>query len=243
MRTANPVFSDRVYTVAEGQRSGTMTVNGTVERSLLFLAMVIGAAAISWKMFVTHSPAVIPLVLVGSIGGLILAVITCFRPQAAAVTGSLYCIAEGLVLGVISAAMEASYPGIALNAMLMTFGVFAAMLVLYRAGVLRATPGFTRGVVAATAGICLVYVVDMVLHMMGSAVPFIHESGLMGIGISVVIVIVAALNLILDFEMVVQGAAAGYPKYMEWYGAFGLMVTLVWLYLEILRLLAKMRRR
>jgi uncharacterized YccA/Bax inhibitor family protein len=152
-------------------------------------------------------------------------------------------LCEGLALGGISALLEQAYPGIAIQSLGLTLGVTVVMLVLYTSGTLRATPKFTMGVIAATGGIFVVYLVDMVLRIFGRQVPLLNGSGPWGIGISLVIVIIAALNLILDFDFVETGVRAGAPKYMEWYGAFGIMVTLVWMYLEILRLLGKIRRR
>jgi uncharacterized YccA/Bax inhibitor family protein len=179
----------------------------------------------------------------GLIGGLVLALVTVFKKQWSPITAPLYALCEGLALGGISAFLEMSYHGIAIQAAGLTFAVTAVMLVLYTSGMVRATPKFTMGVMAATGGIFLVYMVDMILRIFGHQVPLLNSAGPLGIGVSVVIVIVAALNLILDFDFVETGAHAGAPKYMEWYGAFGIMVTLVWMYLEILRLLAKMRER
>jgi len=166
-----------------------------------------------------------------------------FQERVAPVTAPVYALCEGLALGGVSALLERTYPGIAIQALGLTLGVTAVMLVLYTSGALRATPKFTIGVVAATGGIFLVYLADMILRLFGRQVPLLNSSGPWGIGLSFLIVIIAALNLILDFDFVETGVHAGAPKYMEWYGAFGIMVTLVWMYVEILRLLAKMRRR
>ena len=172
-----------------------------------------------------------------------MAMVTIFKKEWSPITAPIYALLEGLALGGLSAFLERTYHGIALNALGLTMGVTLVMLFLYTSGALRATPKFTLGVVAATGGIVLVYVVDMVLRIFGRQVPLLSSSGPWGIAVSVLIVIIAALNLILDFDFVETGVHAGAPKYMEWYGAFGIMVTLVWMYLEILRLLAKMRRR
>jgi len=152
-------------------------------------------------------------------------------------------VLEGLFLGGISALMEARFPGIVLQAVGLTFGTLAALLFAYRSGLIRATENFKLGVVAATGGICLLYLANIVMGFFGHSIGFIHESGWMGIGFSAVVVVVAALNLVLDFDFIEEGAAQGAPKYMEWYAAFGLMVTLVWLYLEMLRLLSKLQSK
>lgn len=245
LRSSNPAFGEKMFDAPSYTAIGStqMTVSGTVTKSLFLLLLVIVPAIVAWRMFTAQSPAAIPLGLGAMVGGIIFALITMFKKQAAPVTAPLYCICEGLFLGLISVLFETAYRGIVGQAMALTFGVFAVMLLLYKARILVATPAFTRGVVAATGAICLVYLVSIVMSLFGLRMPLIHEGGLVSIGISVVIVIIAALNLVLDFDLIEQGAAAGFPRYMEWYGAFALMVTLIWLYLEVLRLLAKARRR
>jgi uncharacterized YccA/Bax inhibitor family protein len=181
------------------------------------------------------------LLAAGSIGGFITALVTIFIPRTSPFTAPLYAAFEGLVLGAISAVFETMYPGIVVDAIGLTIGVLAVMLFVYGTGILRATDKFKIGVVAATGGICLVYLLDIVVSFFGTRLPFIHEAGIVGIGFSLVVVVIAALNLILDFDFIEQGVRLRAPKYMEWYGGFSLLVTLVWMYLEILRLLAKMR--
>jgi uncharacterized YccA/Bax inhibitor family protein len=158
-------------------------------------------------------------------------------------TAPLYAVLEGLFLGGISALYELKFQGIVIQAVALTFGTLAALLLAYKSRLIKVTENFKLGVVAATGGIALVYLISIGLGFFGIRMPYLHDSGPIGIGISVFIVIVAALNLVLDFDFIEQGAAQGAPKYMEWYAAFGLLVTLIWLYLEILRLLAKVRRR
>jgi uncharacterized YccA/Bax inhibitor family protein len=198
----------------------------------------------TWNKFFTAGDpsAVMPYLLVGSIGGLILALVTVFKKTWAPATAPAYALVQGFALGAISAVMEAKFPGIVMQAVALTFGTLAALLMAYRSGLIRATENFKLGVVAATGGIMLVYLVSFVLSFFGKSIPFIHESGWLGIGFSVFVVIIAALNLVLDFDFIESGVEQRAPKYMEWFGAFGLMVTLVWLYLEILRLLSKLRR-
>jgi uncharacterized YccA/Bax inhibitor family protein len=179
--------------------------------------------------------------LTGLIGGLIVALVTVFKKEWAPVTTPLYAAFEGVLLGAISLVFNQRYPGIVFNAVALTFGVLAALLLAYRSGVVRPTENMKLGIAAATGGIALVYLVSMGLGFFGKTMPYIHDSGPIGIGFSVVVVGIAALNLVLDFDFIERGAEVGAPKYMEWYGAFGLLVTLVWLYLEILRLLAKLQ--
>jgi len=183
------------------------------------------------------------LLWVGVGGGLIFALVTVFKKQWSGVTAPIYALLEGLALGGISAALNARFPGIAIEAVSLTFGTLLVLLVAYRSRLIRVTAKFRLGVVAATGAILLFYVAEMVLGFFGIRFAAINGSGPIGIGVSLVIVVVAALNLVLDFDFIERGVQAGAPKYMEWYGAFGLMVTLVWLYLEMLRLLAKINSR
>jgi len=179
----------------------------------------------------------------GLIGGLIFALITTFKQQWAPVTAPVYALFEGMVLGGISAMLELRFPGIAIEAVCLTFGTLVVLLVAYRSGVIPVTEKFRMGVVAATGGIALFYVMEMILGFFHVHFTSVNGSGAIGIGFSILVVVIAALNLVLDFDFIERGVAAGAPKYMEWYGAFGLMVTLIWLYIEILRLLAKSRSR
>ena len=179
--------------------------------------------------------------MIGAFGGFIVAMVTIFKKEWSPVTAPLYALLEGLFLGSLSAVMEMRFPGIAIQSVALTFGTCFCLLLAYRSGLIRASEKFTYGIVAATGGIALVYFVSMILGLFRVRVPGIFGSGPVGILFSVVVVVIAALNLILDFSMIEEGAARGAPKYMEWYSAFGLMVTLVWLYLEIIRLLSKLR--
>ena len=185
----------------------------------------------------------IGLVVGGVIGGFVVAIVTVFKQTWAPYTTPLYAALEGLALGGISYLFERSYPGIVAQAVFLTFGTLGALLFAYRSGIIRATENFKLGVFAATGGVGVVYLLSFVLGFFGISVPLIHSSGIFGILFSLFVVVIAALNLVLDFDFIEEGAERGAPKYMEWYGAFGLLVTLVWLYLEILRLLAKLQRR
>jgi len=255
MRTANPALRGTAFTQFEtAATSKTMTIQGTVNKTAILLACCVATSLFTWSKFGEAAAtmegglsagfsAVAPWAFGGMIGGLVLALITVFKKTWAPVTAPLYAGAEGLFLGAISAMFEAKYPGIVFQAVGLTFGVLAALLIAYTTRLIKATENFKLGVTAATGGIFLLYLVSWILGMFGVGVPFIHGSGLMGIGFSVFVVVIASLNLVLDFDFIESGAEAGAPKYLEWYGAFGLMVTLVWLYLEILRLLAKLQSR
>lgn len=243
-KTSNPALNENTFRGQPVVAGEAMTLQGTVNKTGILLVCVIATAAWTWGIVHSQTPeAATPWMLGGLIGGFVFALATIFKKEWSPIIAPLYGLCEGLALGGISAFLELSYPGIAIQALGLTFGVTAVMLVLYTSGVVRATPKFTMGVIAATGGIFLVYMVDLVLRFFGHQVPLLNSAGPLGIGISLVIVIVASLNLILDFDFVETGVHAGAPKYMEWYGAFGIMVTLVWMYLEILRLLAKMRQR
>jgi uncharacterized YccA/Bax inhibitor family protein len=180
--------------------------------------------------------------VVGCLGGLVVAFITIFFKKASPFTAPVYALLEGFAIGAVSAFAEARYPGIAMQAVGLTFGTFICLLVAYKSGLIQATENFKLGVVAATGGICIHYLVDLSMMFFGKPIGFIHEAGWTGILFSVFVVVIAALNLVMDFDFIESGVSKGAPKYMEWYGAFGLLVTLVWLYLEILRLLAKSRK-
>jgi uncharacterized YccA/Bax inhibitor family protein len=247
MRTANPTLNDSTF-AGFGRNVLTdeaMTISGTVNKTGLLLLMLLLSAGWTWRLYYTPEgqQALIPWMLGGVIGGFVTAIVLVFRKDWALVLAPLYALLEGLAIGGISSIFEGRYPGIVIQAVGLTFGTLFGLLMAYRSGLIRATENFKLGVVAATGGIALFYLVTMVLGFFGIHIPYIHESGLIGIGFSFFVVVVAALNLVLDFDFIEQGAKQGAPRYMEWYGAFGLMVTLVWLYLEIMRLLAKMMSR
>jgi len=243
MRTSNPALNDNTFqpAYAGGQ---VMTIRGSINKSVLLLFMVMIPAMWTWTRFMEGRPdAAMPYVIGGVFGGMVFGLITCFKKEWAAVTGSLYAICEGLFLGAISALFEAKMPGIVMQAAMLTFGTLFAMLAAYRSGWIRATEKFKAGVVAATGGVFFLYLVSWILSLFHVNMSFLHSASPLSIGISVVVVIIAALNFILDFDLIEQGAAVGAPKYMEWYAGFGLLVTLIWLYIEILKLLAKLSAR
>ena len=246
MRTANPALSDDTFTgFGRVAREEQMTIQGTVNKAVLLLLCVFLTAAWTWSLFYrTMNPqAVVPWLAIGAIGGLIVALITVFKQSWAPVTAPIYALLEGLVIGGVSAVAEAQFPGIVIQAVGLTFGTCLALLLAYKSGMIRASENFKLGVVAATGGIALFYLLSLVLGLFGVRISFLYQSGPLGIAFSLFVVVIAALNLVLDFDFIEQGAGAGAPRYMEWYAAFGLMVTLIWLYLEILRLLMKLRSR
>lgn len=251
MRSGNPALNQNTFLdvgsgeVVSRDASQVMTLGGTVNKTGLLLLMCVATAAYTWSLYDPLNPgAVMPWLLVGLVGGLIFALITIFKKTWAPITAPIYALLEGLFLGGISAIFEAQFPGIVMQAVMLTLGVLAAMLMAYKSGLIKATENFKLGVVAATGGIALLYLINIGMRMFGfEGMGFIHDSGAMGIAFSLFVVVIAALNLVLDFDFIEAGAEAGAPKYMEWYGAFGLVVTLVWLYLEILRLLAKLQSR
>lgn len=247
MRTANPALSSTTFSglgrVARTEER--MSIQGTTNKALLLLLCVCITATFTWNIFFqAKSPqAVLPLVAVGAIAGFIAALVTIFKPAWAGVTGPIYALLEGLVIGGISSIAEAQFPGIVIQAVGLTFGTCLALLMAYKSGLIRASENFKMGVVAATGGIALFYLASIILGLFGVRIPGVFGAGPVGIIFSLVVVVIAALNLVLDFDFIEQGAAQGAPKYMEWYGAFGLMVTLIWLYIEILNLLMKLRSR
>lgn len=245
IKTANPALNSKTFTdFSTMDRDNAMSIHGTVNKTSILLILTLVPAWWVWNLYYTAGPeAVIPWLIPGSLGGLVVGLVTCFKKQWAMFTAPLYALLEGLVLGGLSALFEASYPGIVIQAVGLTFGVAASLLLAYTSRMIKATENFKLGVVAATGGIALIYLVSLVAGLFGVHIPYIHESGIIGIGFSLFVVVVAALNLVLDFDFIENGAAQGAPKYMEWYAAFGLMVTLIWLYMEIIRLLAKLRDR
>jgi uncharacterized YccA/Bax inhibitor family protein len=244
LRTSNPALREDVFTATRlDEGRGTMTVNGTVNKTALLLILALFTATASWVLGTSGGPGIGGWAIGASLGGLAVAIATIVRPRWSPVTAPIYALLEGVVLGLVSMWLEASYQGIAIQAVALTFGVFGVMLVLYRTGAVKVTQRFRAGVLAATLGIAVVYLVSLVLGLFGIRVPFLNDASPLGILISLAIVAVAALNLVLDFDLIDRGARSGAPAYMEWYAAFGLLVTLVWLYLELLRLLARLRER
>jgi len=246
MRTSNPTLNDKAFRgegVAFGQEA--MTISGTVNKTGILLLLALATSAWTWNMFMNSRTAesVGGLALLGVIGGFIMAIVTVFKKEWSPVTAPLYALLEGLVLGSVSAIFELRWPGLPIQAVSLTFGVLVVLLLAYRSRLIPVTDKFRIGIVAATGGIALFYVAQFILGFFGIHFTAVNSSSPIGIGFSVLVVIIASLNLVLDFDFIERGAQAGAPKYMEWYGAFGLMVTLIWLYFEMLRLLSKLRDR
>ena len=254
MRSGNPALKDNTFldlgsgTLVTGD-AGAMSLNGTVNKTALLLVITLVGAMFSWSQAATalasgDTGMLMPYALGGAIGGFIVALVTIFKKQWSPITAPLYAGLEGLFLGAVSAIFEMRFPGIVMQAVGLTFGTLGALLMAYRSGLIKATENFKLGVVAATGGIALLYLVNIGMRLFGfEGMAFIHESSLIGIAFSGFVVVIAALNLVLDFDFIEKGVEHGAPKYMEWYAAFGLLVTLVWLYLEILRLLGKLQSR
>jgi uncharacterized YccA/Bax inhibitor family protein len=248
MTSANPALTANTFSSLRFQteRSEAMTVQGTVYKTILLLLLASLSAGWTWMKFYQsgeNGVSMTPLVGIGALGGFIVALITAFKKEWAPITSPVYAVLEGFFIGGFSAQLEALFPGVVIQAAGLTLGTLFSMLFIYQSGLIKVTQNFKMGVFAATGGIAIVYLVSMVLNFFGVQTSFINGSSWLSIGISLFVVIVAALNFIIDFDFIEQGAAQTVPKYMEWYGAFALMVTLVWLYIEFLRLLTKFRER
>ena len=243
---SNPVLSERVFQKESVlTQSDTMTVKGTAMKSIVLVLMVLAGASYTWKIFSEAiNPATVnPWMWGGAIGGFITAIIISFKPQLAQYLAPVYAVLQGLFLGAISAMFNAAFaqtaPGIVMNATLLTIVTALVMLLVYRMNIIKVDGKFAKMMIIAIGAIAFYYFISIILGMFGVNLTMLHDSGPLSIGISIVIVLVAAFSLLMDFNFIEKASAAGAPKYMEWYGAFGLMVTLIWLYLEILKLLAK----
>ena len=233
-RSGNPSLNKNTFRGFSVSAGNQMTLDGTVNKTGISLLLLMFTATYTW-----NSPS-IGLMALGGIGGFIVGILTHFKRHLSAITVPIYAALEGLLLGGISIMFEQLYPGIVSQAIFITFGILASLLIAYKSGLIKPTENFKLGVAAATGGIAFIYMISWIMSFWGGSIPLIHSSSTFGIIFSVGVIIIAALNLVLDFDFIEQGVEMGAPKYMEWYGAFGLMVTLIWLYLEILRLLAKL---
>lgn len=244
-KSSNPALTQKkfnstsAFDILDGN---TMTLNGTVNKTLILFGLLLITAYFSWTY--SLSGLINPRVLIigGAIGGLILAIFTIMKPQKAPITAPIYALVEGVFIGAISAMYSSFYSGIVMQAIGITLSIFLIMLLLYKTGIIKATPKFKKGIIIATLGVMFFYLLNFVARLFGGGVS-LFNLGIVGIGISLVIVVIASMNLILDFDMIERNIQKGQPKYIEWFAAFGLMITLVWLYLEILRLLALLSRR
>jgi uncharacterized YccA/Bax inhibitor family protein len=243
--TGNPTLNANTFTnIQAAPGAGTMTVQGTVHKTALLLVLTILTASYTWSLHSSGADGALAMwTYGGAIAGFLVALVTIFKKTWSMVTAPLYALCEGLVVGGVSSMLAGYYNGIVIEAVMLTFGTLAALLGAYTFGVIKVTDNFKRGVIAATGGIALLYLATIILGFFHVQVPLIYGSGIVGIGFSVVVVIIAAMNLVLDFDFIEKGAEVGAPKFLEWYAAFSLLVTLIWLYFEILRLLAKMNSR
>ncbi|NPA69152.1 MAG: Bax inhibitor-1/YccA family protein [Chlorobi bacterium] len=244
-KTTNPVLSEKRFENIQAEAgvfSEAMTLSGTINKTLILFGLLLISGYFSWNLIVTNAFNPSILIWGGAIGGLILAVITVMKPDKSPVTAPIYALLEGLFVGGISAMYADFYNGIVMQAVGLTLAVMFVMLFLYKSGIIKATPKFKKGIMIATGGVALFYILNLIAGFFGSGINF-FSLGTLGIVISLVIVGIAAMNLILDFDLIERSIESGQPKYTEWFAAFGLMVTLVWLYLEILRLLALLSRR
>lgn len=242
IKSTNPVMNKKLFKQSKtGFSEDLMTVQGAVNKTFIFLSVLITFAVLGWdlalKDIVTY-----PLIMVGLFVALGLALFSYFKPQYSMYSGIAYCVVKGVVVGAFSAFYEFAFPGIVIQALLLTSGTLAMMLFLYKAKIIKVTSKLAMGIMMATGGIAIFYLVAILLSFFGVQIPLIHSNGPLGIGFSIVVTVLAALNLLLDFDFIEKGAKKGAAKHMEWFGAFGLIVTLIWLYLEILRLLSKLRR-
>ena len=244
-RSGNPALGKETFKTLKRDSSGplvrddVMTIKGTVDKTAISLLLMLFAG------YFTFSEGSLVYIAIGGIGGFIVALVTIFKKEWAPITVPLYAMLEGLMLGGVSYMYGQMYEGIVFNAIMLTISILICLLFAYRSGIIQATENFKLGVFAATGGIFLVYLVSFIASFFGAGFSFLDptNSSMFSIGVSLFVVVIASLNLVLDFDFIEEGAEKGAPKYMEWYGAFGLLVTLVWLYLEILRLLAKLNSR
>ncbi len=250
-KSGNPTLTDKIFNKSlelDASLQGTMTVKGAINKFGFMMLLLLAGAAFNWHLFYEHkAPTMMTLMMVGVFGGLITGLVISFKPNWAQYLAPLYALLEGLFIGGISAvlneAFAKAYPGLIMQAVGLTFGVAFSMFILYNFRIIKATERFKSVIITATLGIAIFYLISMVLGFFGVNIGFMTDSSMLSIGISLFVVAIAALNLILDFDMIEKGAESGAPKFMEWYGAFGLMITIVWLYIEILKLLSKLASR
>ena len=240
IRSGNPALSKKTFHNLTIDQTNIMTLDGTVNKTAISMGILLLSA------YYTYSNAIMSYILIGFIGGFVLAIATIFKKEWSPITVPIYAALEGLALGGISKIYANAFePGIVPQAIMLTLGILFALLFAYKTKIIRATENFKLGVFAATAGIGVVYLISFIMSFFGNTIPVMNpaNSSMLSIGFSLFVVIIASLNLVMDFDFIEEGVEKGAPKYMEWYGAFGLLVTLIWLYLEILRLLAKLSSR
>jgi uncharacterized YccA/Bax inhibitor family protein len=244
IKSGNPALNKKTFdNLPSGFSGDVMTLDGVASKSLILFALCVGSGFFGWNLASQGNPQIGIFIGGSIIAAFIVALITIFKKTVSPITSPIYALLEGFALGAISQFYEEAFAGIVLQALLLTGGIFVSMLLLYRFRIIRATENFKLGVVAATGGIALYYIANLVINFFGKELPLIASNSIYGIGFTVIVIIIAALNLVIDFDFIEKGVEQKAPKYMEWYASFGLLVTLVWLYLEILRLLAKLRSR
>ncbi len=241
MKTGNPALRKAFQATGAVTDSGTMTVSGAINKTGILFLLLVAGAYVGWDL---PGTSFFTIGFYGSlIGGFVIALVVSFNRTMAPALSPIYALVEGVAIGAISAITETAYPGVAFNALCLTFSVLGLMLGLYHFKVIRYSARLQKIIFFATGAVAITYLIDLAMGMFGHPMMFLHDASPLGIGVSCVIVLIAAFNLIIDFEVIVQGAQSGAPKYMEWYGGFALLVTLVWLYLEILRLLSRTSKR
>jgi uncharacterized YccA/Bax inhibitor family protein len=243
MKSSNPVLRENMFKNMSHNSTNHMTIEGTMNKFLLFLLVLLVGGYLSWSNAVALADYILPILIISFIGTLIIAIIISFKMHLAQSLGYLYALMEGFLLGLISAFFEMAYPGIVIQAIGLTFATAFIMLFIYKNRWIKVTEKFKIGMFCAIGAIMLIYFISMILSLFGINMPMIHENGPVGIIFSIIVVVIAALTLILDFDMIENLSNQKVPKYMESYGAFALIVTLVWLYLEILKLLSKLQSR
>ena len=239
-RSGNPVLTSNAFDISTDS-SDVMTINGTVTKTFLSLCLVIISGYYSWIYISITNVLILPSILFA----LILGGVTVFKKHLSPITVPIYAVVQGIFLGALSYTFNTLYDGIVVTAISYTLSILFVMLTLYRTGIIKPTENFKLGLAAGTGGIALIYLVNFVMSFFGTGLSImdINNASMLSIGFSLFVIVMAALNLVVDFDFIEEGSEKGAPKYMEWFGAFGLMVTLIWLYIEILRLLAKMNSR
>ncbi len=246
-KSKNPALSEKVFNQVKVIDSSTelMTIKGTVNK-IAFLGLIVLASSLTtWNLYQTNpdNQVINPYVIGATIAAFVVATIIIFKNTTAPYLSPIYCFLEGLTLGGLSALMEANFPGVVLQSIILTFSILFSLLIIYRLGIIKASENFKLIISSATAGIVIYYWISLIGRLFEFELPYIHDNSIGGIFFSLFVVLIAALNLVIDFDFIERGAESKSPKYMEWYAAFGLMVTIIWLYIEILRLLAKSRSK
>ena len=241
-KSSNPMFKDDILDSFSGTVSEKMTINGTINKTLILLGITVITAFFSWKqMLVLAGTSLMPVLFGTAIVGFILVMVGMRKPQYAHIVAPFYAFVEGLFIGVVSALYAYQFEGIVINAVLLTFGTLFTMLLLYRSGAIKVTDRFRKVMYVAIGAVGILYLATWILGFMGISIPFMHDSSPLAIGVSIAILVIAALTLLLDFDMIENNVKKGAPKSMEWVGSMALLVTIVWLYLEFLRLLSKLQ--